>query len=432
MSAENIFTIETILSPEYDGKTVTVRGWVHRHRSSNKMAFTVIRDGTGLIQCTTKRGAVPDEEFEQIVGLKYESSLSMTGILKKDDRAPTGYEIQVNNVNIVHIADDFPITKDQSVTHLLDLRHLWIRSQHLTHSFRVKAKLLEGARDFFREKGYWEMTPPIITGSSCEGGSTLFEMNYFGKPAFLSQSAQLYLETLIFAHQKVYSLTPSFRAEKSRTTRHIAEYWHLEAEAAYEDLDGIIELEDGMICAMLHKAATDVPQDLLALGRDPKELLAIKAPFDRITYTEAVDYINSHGGKIKWGEDLGTHDERILTENRTIPVHVTHYPREAKAFYMKTIDQKTAECNDLLAPEGYGEIIGSSQREEDIDIIIENLLRDGNKIEDYEWYLDLRRYGSVPHSGFGLGIERLMRWVCKFEHIRDTIPYPRVMNRNTP
>ena len=432
MSENKISLIEEILSPDFDGKEVSIRGWVHRHRSSSKIVFTIIRDGTGLIQCTTKKNSIAEDKFNQIVGLKYESSLSMTGILKKDERAPTGYEIQVSDVKVVHIAEDFPISKDQSPAFLLDMRHLWIRSQDLTHTFRIKAKLLEGAREFFKDKGYWEMTPPIITGSSCEGGSTLFEVDYFGKTAFLSQSAQMYLETLIFAHQKVYSLTPSFRAEKSRTSRHVTEYSHLEAEAAYVDLDGIIDLEDGMICAMIHKAANDVPEDLKALGRNPEELLAIQAPFDRITYDEAVEYINAHGGKIEWGSDLGTHDERILTEHRTIPVHVTHYPRDAKAFYMKTLDQRTVECNDLLAPEGFGEIIGSSQREENIDILIENLKRDGSKIEDYEWYLDLRRYGSVPHSGFGLGIERLVRWICKLEHIRDTTPFPRFINRNTP
>lgn len=427
-----ILLIEQIITPAYEDKEVTIRGWVYRHRASKKLVFAVIRDGTGIIQCTVRKDRFSEDQFEELTNLKYESAVSISGIVKKDDRAPNGYEIQVSNYKIIHLAEDFPITKDQSASFLLDMRHLWLRSQKLTHSFRVKAMLLEGAREFFREQGYWEMTPPIITGSSCEGGSTLFELNYFGKPAFLSQSAQLYLETLIFAHQKVYALTPSFRAEKSRTNRHLAEYWHLEGEAAYVDLDGIMKLEDGLVCAMIHKAANEVPKDLKELGRNPQDLLDIQPPFDRMRYDEAVEYINAHGGEISWGADLGTHDERILTEHRTTPVHVTHYPREAKAFYMKTLDQRTVECNDLLAPEGYGELIGSSQREEDIDIIIENLKRDGSNIADYEWYLDLRRYGSVPHSGFGIGIERIMRWVCNLDHIRDTIAFPRVMNRSTP
>ncbi len=424
--------IEDVLSPEFEGKDVSIRGWVHRHRSSKKFVFIVMRDGTGLIQCTAKKAVLGEDRFTELTLLKYESSISISGTVQKDERAPTGYEMQVKDFHIIHVAQDFPITKDQSPSFLLDMRHLWLRSQKLTHSFRIKAMLLEGARKYFREQGYWEMTPPIITGSSCEGGSTLFKLDYFGKPAYLSQSAQLYLETLIFAHQKVYALTPSFRAEKSRTTRHLAEYWHLEGEATFVDLNGIIEFEDGLVCAMIHHAAKEVPKDLVALGRNPEDLLKIQAPFDRMTYDEALEYINSHGGNLQWGADLGTHDERILTEDRTTPVHVTNYPREAKAFYMKTLDQRTAECNDLLAPEGYGEIIGSSQREDVIDHIVENLQRDGSDIADYEWYLDLRRYGSVPHSGFGLGIERIMRWICKLEHIRDTIPYPRVMNRSTP
>ncbi|MCF2139295.1 MAG: asparagine--tRNA ligase [Candidatus Lokiarchaeota archaeon] len=426
------YRIEEILSPKFDGKQVKIRGWVYRQRNSKKIAFIVIRDGTGILQCTAKSSNFDEKKFEEICGIRYESSIIVGGIIKSDDRAPNGYEMQMNEFIIIHQAEPFPISKDQSEAFLLDHRHLWIRSQKLTSSFRVKAALIEGARAYFKEQGYWEMFPPIITGSSCEGGSTLFEIKYFGKPAYLSQSAQLYLETLIFAHKRVYSLTPSFRAEKSRTTRHLAEYWHLEAEAAFVDLDGIIKFEDGLVTAMIHHAAKEVPYDLQQLGRDPKELLEIKAPFERIRYDEAVERIQKKGVEIEWGEDFGTHHERALTEDLSSPIHVTHFPRDIKAFYMKTLDGKYAECNDLLAPEGYGEIIGSSQREDDIDNIIFNLKRDGSKIEDYEWYLDLRRFGSVPHSGFGLGIERLLRWIGKLDHIRDTIAYPRVMNRNTP
>ncbi len=426
------FRIEEILSPEFERKHITIRGWVHRHRNSKKIAFIVIRDGTGTLQCTAKRVNFEENTFNDICNIKYESSINIGGKIKADDRAPNGFELEIDEFQTIHMAETFPITKDQSESFLLDHRHLAIRSQKLTSSFRVKAKIMEGARDYFKEQGYIEMFPPIVTGSSCEGGSTLFELNYFGKPAFLSQSAQLYLETLIFAHQKVYALTPSFRAEKSRTTRHLAEYWHLEGEAAYVDLDGIIKFEDGLVTAMIHKAANEAASELKLLGRNPDDLLKIKGPFDRIRYDEAVDIIQKKEVKIEWGEDFGTHHERALTEDLTAPIQVTHFPRDIKAFYMKTLDGKYAECNDLLAPEGYGELIGSSQREDDIDNIIFNLKRDGSNIEDYNWYLDLRRYGSVPHSGFGLGVERLMRWVCKLEHIRDTIAYPRVMNRNTP
>ncbi|UYP48229.1 Asparagine--tRNA ligase [Candidatus Lokiarchaeum ossiferum] len=424
--------IQEVLSPDFVGKRVKIRGWVYRQRNSKKMAFIVLRDGTETLQCTGKKDQLSEELFNMLCEVKYESSVIIEGNIKEDNRAPNGYEMQIENFTIIQMAETFPIQKDQSDSFLLDYRHLWVRSQKLTHSFRVKAKLLQGAREYFDQQGYVEMTPPIITGSSCEGGSTLFELNYFGKKAFLSQSAQLYLETLIFAHQNVYSLTPSFRAEKSRTNRHLAEYWHLEAEAAFLDLNGIIKFEDGLVCAMIHKVAQDEPKALKALGRDPQDLLNIEGPFDRIHYDEAIDIINKKGVEIPWGEDFGTHHERALTEDLKSPVHVTHFPRKIKAFYMKTLDGKYAEANDLLAPEGYGELIGSSQREEDINVIIDNLKRDGSKIADYEWYLDLRRYGSVQHSGFGMGIERMMRWVCNLDHIRDTIAYPRVMNRNTP
>ncbi|MHA1585503.1 MAG: asparagine--tRNA ligase, partial [Promethearchaeota archaeon] len=411
---------------------IQIRGWIHRQRNSKKVAFLVVRDGTGLLQCIGKKDQLDENTFNNICNVKYESSVIVNGILHQDARAPGGYELTIETFTIIHLAEVFPIQKDQSEAFLLDNRHLWIRSQKLTHSFRVKAALLEGARKYFKEQDYLEMTPPIITGSSCEGGSTLFKLDYFGKPAYLSQSAQLYLETLIFAHQRVYSLTPSFRAEKSRTTRHLAEYWHLEGEAAFVDLNGIMDFEDGLVCAMIHHAAREEPNSLRELGRDPEKLLAIKAPFERITYDEAVKIIKQKGVNIEWGEDFGTHHERALTKDLKAPIHVTHFPRAIKAFYMTTLDGKTVEANDMLAPEGYGEIIGSSQREDNIDRIIENLKRDGSNIADYEWYLDLRRYGSVPHSGFGLGVERILRWVGKIEHIRDTIPYPRVMNRNTP
>lgn len=432
MDIKKYYRIEEVITDDFVGKEVRIRGWVYRQRNSKKIAFIIIRDGTGILQCTAKASDFEAEKYNEICNIRYESSLWVGGKIQPDERAPNGYELKISEYEIIHQAEPFPISKDQSEAFLLDNRHLWVRSQKLTSSFRVKAALLEGARAYFKEQGYWEMFPPIITGSSCEGGSTLFEIKYFGKPAYLSQSAQLYLETLIFAHQKVYSLTPSFRAEKSRTTRHLAEYWHLEGEAAFVDLNGIIELEDGLVSAMIHHAAKEVPRDLKELGRNPEELLKIKPPFDRIRYDEAVERIQKKGVAIEWGEDFGTHHERALTEDLTAPIHVTHFPRDIKAFYMKTLDGKYAECNDLLAPEGYGEIIGSSQREDDIDNIIFNLKRDGSNIEDYEWYLDLRRYGSVPHSGFGLGIERLLRWVGKLDHIRDTIAYPRVMNRNTP
>ncbi|MEK6954164.1 MAG: asparagine--tRNA ligase [Candidatus Micrarchaeota archaeon] len=426
--------IESLQMESMEGKEAHIRGWVYRKRTSGGMCFMVIRDSTDIMQVAVKKDKVSESDFSAAEKALIESAVEIKGTVKKDARAPNGFEMVASEIKVTHSAHAFPIAKDNSPEFLLDIRHLWVRSREITATMKIKGTMLEGVREYFKQEGYYETTPPIIVSGAVEGGSTLFEMNYFGKKAFLSQSAQLYLEALIFSLGKVYSITPSFRAEKSRTLRHLAEYWHVEAEAAHADLADMLSLEEGLISHVCHKAATDRAKELKFLGRDPAEMIKIVPPFERLKYDEAIGILQKKKSEIKWGDDLGTEDERVLTAERTVPIFITHYPKAIKAFYMKEDpdNPKLVKNNDCLAPEGYGEIIGGSQREEDVDKLIARLKEDGADVSAYEWYLDLRRYGSVPHSGFGLGMERLVRWVCKLEHIRDAIPFPRVMNRSHP
>ncbi|MFH0970970.1 MAG: asparagine--tRNA ligase [Candidatus Micrarchaeota archaeon] len=426
--------IESLLEEEMEGKTASIRGWVYRKRNSGGMIFLIVRDATDIIQVAVKKDKVHEKDFAAADKALIESAVEVEGTVRKDARAINGFEMQATGFHVSHSAQAFPIAKDNSPEFLLDIRHLWVRSREITATMKVKATLLEGVREYFKQEGYCETTPPIIVSGAVEGGSTLFEMNYFGKKAYLSQSAQLYLEALIFSLGKVYAITPSFRAEKSRTLRHLAEYWHVEAEAAHVDLEGMLKIEEGLISHMCQKAAKERAKELKFLGRDPAEMKKIEAPFDRLRYDEAIGIIQKKNPAIKWGDDLGTEDERILTMDRKLPVFVTHYPKAIKAFYMKEDpeDPKVVMCNDCLAPEGFGEVIGGSQREDDVEKLIARLKEENADLSAYEWYLDLRRYGSVPHSGFGLGMERIVRWICKLEHIRDTIPFPRVMNRSYP
>ena len=426
--------VEKLLDEKMEGKTVKIRGWVYRKRTAGGMNFLIIRDATDVIQVAVKKDKVSEKDFASADKALIESAVEVEGIVKKDARAINGFEMQAIAFHVIHSANAFPVAKDNSPEFLLDIRHLWVRSREISAIMKVKSTMLEAVREHFKQEGYFETTPPIIVSGAVEGGSTLFEMNYFGKKAYLSQSAQLYLEALIFSLEKVYSVTPSFRAEKSRTLRHLAEYWHVEAEAAYAELEDMLILEEGLISNMCQRAATDRAKELKFLGRDPNEIKKIEPPFDRIRYDEAVELVQVKNPAFKWGDDLGTEDERILTQERTLPVFVTHYPKHIKAFYMKEDPKnpKVVRNNDCLAPEGYGEIVGGSQREENVDKLIDRLKEEGADIAAYEWYLDLRRYGSVPHSGFGLGLERIVRWVCKLEHIRDTTPFPRVMNRSYP
>jgi len=413
---------------------VKLRGWVYRERKSNALAFIVLRDGTDILQCVVKKDSVPQQVWDDSEKLLVESAIELEGTIKEDKRAPTGYEVQVEELKITHLAERFPITKDQSTEFLLDKRHLWVRSRNLTAVWKVKAEILRACRDFFRSKDYLEMTPPILTGSSCEGGSTLFHVDYFGEDVFLSQSAQLYLEAMIFSYPKVYALTPSFRAEPSKTTKHLTEYWHLEGEEAWMNFDQLLDFLEGLISHVCQHVAQHCKDDLAILGRDPAVLEKIKPPFPRITYDEALKILEKDGVEIKWGKDLRTVEENALMKHYDKPLIVTRYPKQVKAFYMKDDpdDDRVVLCCDILAPEGYGELVGSSERETDVQILIDKLKAQGEKIEHYDWYLDLRRFGSVQHSGFGLGIERFVTWICKLETIRDSIPFPRTIKRATP
>lgn len=426
--------ISEVLHGDMVGDEVLIKGWVYRERTKGKIRFVVVRDSTGIIQVTAVKGELPEKDFRSSLEAKIESSVEVVGIVTEDKRAPGGYEIQCRKFNIIGKSEIFPITKDQSEEFLLDNRHLWIRSRKLTQVMKVKHTLLFAAREWFYENGFYEVTPPIITSNACEGGSTLFELDYFDMTAYLSQSAQLYLEAISYSLEYVYGLTPSFRAEKSRTKRHLAEYWHLEGEEMWTDNNENMRIQEELVTYILHKVAKERKEELEFLGRNAEDLLQIEPPFKRIYYKDAIKILQDKGSDIAWGDDLGTNDERLLVEGEVSPVFVVDYAKEAKAFYMKENpdDHRTYLCADLLAPEGYGEIIGGSERETDVNKLIERLKSSGVPLEPYQWYLDLRRYGTVQHSGFGLGIERVVRWICKLDHIRDAIPFPRVINRVYP
>ena len=413
---------------------VQVRGWVYRTRSSGKIVFAVLRDSTGIVQVTIKKGNLPDPEFEQAVGATIESSVEVRGTVHKDDRAPGGHELRAKGFHLIGPAPPFPITEYQSEELLLDNRHLWIRSREQTAVMKVKASLLMGARNWLDENGFFEVTPPIFTQNACEGGVTLFKLKYFDREAYLSQSAQMYLEAIMFSLERVYALTPSFRAEKSRTTRHLTEFWHLELEEAWVDNIGNMRIQEELVSAMVQEVVRDRKEEIALLGRDIEQLKAIVPPFKRVTYSHMIERLHGKGIDIAWGCDLGAAEERAVTQEETIPTFVTNFPIGCKAFYMKQDpeDPRTVKCADLLAPEGYGEIIGGSERETDIDIIMARLAEQQVPVDAYQWYLDLRRYGSVPHSGFGLGVERVLRWLCKLEHIRDAVPFPRTVARAYP
>ena len=411
-----------------EGESVEIKGWVYRERELGEKKFVVVRDRDGIIQCVLEGPLA-----EKAKDLKIESSVRIKGTVHEDSRAPGGKEIHATEFELIGSAERFPITKDQSVEFLLDVRHLWLRSRKLTEMMKIKDAMFRGAFDYFEKIGWTFVTPPIIVGAPCEGGSTLFQLDYFGKPAYLSQSAQLYLESAIYSLEQVFSLTPSFRAEKSRTRRHLAEYWHLEGEAAWIGLKELMDVEESLVVAMVDKVLDEAQDSLKQVGRDPKQLESI-SPFERITYTEAVELLQSKGVDVEWGDDLGTEQERVLTMQFDRPLFVTHYPKEIKAFYMKPDpkDPRVVLATDLLAPEGYGEIIGGSVRDTDVKSMRERLIAAGDDPESLEWYFELRKFGDVPHAGFGLGMERVLRWISGVDHIRDTIMYPRVINRVYP
>ncbi|MEM2699557.1 MAG: asparagine--tRNA ligase [Candidatus Bathyarchaeia archaeon] len=430
--------ISQILSGKYVGEEVTVRGWLHNRRSSGGIHFLMVRDGTGVIQCTMKKDRVSAETFEVAKKITMESTIELTGVVREDNRAPGGYEIQTSDLRVIYRAEEgFPIAKKyHGPDFLLDNRHLWIRSQKMQRILRIRARFLKAAREWLDQNGFTEFHAPTLITAACEGGATLFSVKYFDREAYLTQSWQLYAEAAIASLGKIYTIAPSFRAEKSRTRRHLTEFWHLEVEVPWCDLEGIMRIEEEMLTYILHRLVEDpiAARDLGALGRPPKDLLRIEPPFPRITYDEVVKILNDDGIRFEWGNDLGWVEEKHLTLKFDKPFFVTHYPRSAKAFYHKP-DPKRPEVTlsaDLLAPEGYGEITGGGQRIEDLNELLERIKENNLNPEDYKWYIDLRRYGTVPHSGFGLGVERTIAWICKLSHIRDAIAFPRLINRVYP
>jgi len=436
MSRTSWTKIEEMLCGKKTGKTIHLRGWIYRTRSSGNIVFTVIRDATGTIQVTVKKGNLPDNEFENAKKALIESSVELTGVVKEDKRAPGGYEIQVTNLNVVHFADPFPIVKDQSPEFLLDQRHLWIRSQKLASILKVRSTVVGAIHKFFRDNGYYEFDAPVLQPNQCEGGSTLFEVKYYDNKTYLSQSWQLYAEAAIFSLEKIYNMGPTFRAEQSKTSRHLSEFWMAEMEAAWMDLNEVTEVAKDEVKFIIREVLKQNKRELEVLGQDVKKLQHIAdSKFLTITYTEAIDILNKKEQmNVKWGKDLRTLEENKLMNHFDAPVVVTHYPLEIMAFYKPPDPEnpKTALCFDMIAPDGYGEIVGGSQRSIDVEHMKKRLKESGEDVKNYEWYFDLRRYGSVPHSGYGLGVERLVSWICGIDNIKDAIPFPRTVLRFRP
>ncbi len=432
---ETFMKARNVMSKDYVGKTVWLRGWVHRKRNLGSKIFIVLRDSSGIIQCLVSKDRVDEETWSEAEKITRESSFIVKGVIREDRRAPGGYELLVEKLRIVGLSDVFPIRGGEGVDYLLDNRHLWIRSTKLTSVMKIKHSVLKAAREYLESNGWWEVTPPILTSSAVEGGATLFEVKYFDRKAYLSQSAQLYLEALIFSLEKVWSLTPSFRAEKSRTRRHLAEYWHLELEAAWYNMYDMMKVAEELVAYIIERVLRERKLELETLKRDTKILEeSIHTPYPRITYDKAIEILKNKGMKIEWGDDLGADEERTLTMEFNKPFFVTHFPKQIKAFYMK-LDPTRPDVVlgfDMLAPEGYGEIIGGSEREDDYEKLLKRIIEFGLNPDDYKWYLDLRKYGTVPHSGFGLGVERLVMWIAGLDHIRDATPFPRFRERIYP
>ena len=421
---------------KYIGEEVTLQGWLYNKRSSGKIRFLLLRDGTGIVQCVLAKGVAPDESYAKCDELTQESSFAVTGKVRKDDRAPGGFEIEATNVKIYQIAKEYPITpKEHGVEFLADRRHLWLRSSRQHAILRVRHRIIKAIRDFFDGRGFTLVDSPILTPNAAEGTSTLFETEYFdlGK-AYLTQSGQLYAEAGAMALGKVYCFGPTFRAEKSKTRRHLSEFWMVEPEVAFFDLNDDMELAEEFLEYVVQTVLKECVEELKVLERNTKLLENVRKPLPRISYDEAVEILKKKGITFAWGNDFGGTDETVISEQFDRPVMVHRYPAKIKAFYMKR-DPKNPELAlalDVLAPEGYGEIIGGSQREDDLEMLQTRIKEHNLPQEAFEWYLDLRRYGNVPHSGFGLGLERTVGWICGLDHVRETIPFPRMIYRFTP
>ena len=444
-SATPTAPIATIASlSAHEGQTITLRGWLYNLRASGKLLFPIFRDGTGTIQGIVPKAAVPEEVFNTLKDLTLESSVIVTGKVRADSRAPSGYELDVENVEVlqrVSAETPFPITlKEHGVDFLMEHRHLWLRTPRQSAILRVRATIMRAAAEYFDTNGFIRTDPPILTPAACEGTSTLFELDYFGDPAFLTQSGQLYIEATALALGKVYSFGPTFRAEKSKTRRHLTEFWMIEPEVAFLELDGLMNLAEGFITHIVTRVLESHRADLKVIGKDIAKLEAVVGAFPRLSYDEAHAMLDEayKAGKIeaphKYGDDFGSPDETYISSQFDKPVMIHRYPAAFKAFYMQPdpLDPTKALCVDVLAPEGYGEIIGGSQRVDSYDLLKSRIEEHGLPLAAFQWYLDLRKYGSVPHAGFGMGIERAVAWICGLDHVRETIPFARTLNRIYP
>jgi len=420
---------------QYEGKKVTIKGWLYNKRSSGKIRFILVRDGTGIIQSVISKGEIDDEIFEVADKITQESSVILTGTVRKDKRAPGGYEIIAKELQIVQQVPDYPISpKEHSIEFLLPLRHLWLRSKKQNAIMRIRHEVIKACRDFYDNQGFICADCPILTPAACEGTTTLFEVDYYNQAAYLSQSGQLYNEATAAALGKVYCFGPTFRAEKSKTRRHLTEFWMLEPEVAYIELDGLMDLAEDMIIYLVKHILEKRKEELKTLERDIAKLEKIKKPFPRITYKEAVDIIKKKDKNFKYGDDFGAPHETIISESFDKPVFVHRFPATVKAFYMKRDpkDESLSLSVDMIGPEGIGELIGGGQREDDYETIVQRIKEHKLPEEAFRWFLDLRKFGTFPHGGFGLGLERTVAWICGIKHLRETIPFPRMLDRVYP
>lgn len=423
---------------QYEGQTVCLKGWLYNKRSSGKLHFLQVRDGTEVIQCVMFKGDFSEEDFKRADTLPQESSIEVTGLVKKDERSPIGYEIGVTGLKILQEAQEYPITpKEHGTAFLMDHRHLWLRSSRQHAIMRIRAQIIKAIRDYFDGQGFTLIDAPIFTPNACEGTSTLFETEYFDETAYLTQSGQLYMEAAAAAFGKVYCFGPTFRAEKSKTRRHLTEFWMVEPEIAFCDLEEDMNIAEDFVVFIVQSVLENCRADLVKLERDITKLENIQKPFPRITYDEAIAILHEKGTeeqRIPWGEDFGGDEETVISNQFDRPVFIHRYPAECKAFYMKADpdNPKYALNVDMIAPEGYGEVIGGGQREDNLDVLLGKIKAHNLPLEAFDWYLDLRKYGSFPHSGFGLGVERTVAWICGLHHVRETIPFPRLMGRLRP
>ncbi|MCK5414456.1 MAG: asparagine--tRNA ligase [Thermoplasmata archaeon] len=425
--------VARVLEGTFDDQEVSVRGWVYRTRSSGSLAFVTVRDSTGVIQTVASRKDMGSEQFDILKKALVESSVEITGRVNPDERAPGGRELHVTSATVVHAAEDFPIYKDKSEEYLLDVRHLWLRSREMTATLKLRSTVISALRDFYLEAGYYESQGPMFVGGQVEGGSTLFEVPYFDQKVFLTQSSQLYLEALIFGLEKVFTLAPSFRAEKSRTRRHVTEYWHFEIETAWVGNEGMMDIEEDTIRYVVDRAIEDRSPELEVLGREIDALRAVAEPFPRMRYDEAVETMQANGAKVEWGDDFGYEEEKALTKDTDVPIFIHHFPKELKAFYHRPDPAEVDRVlnHDLIAPV-VGEIIGGGERIWELDVLLNRIDEEGLDREAYQWYIDLRRFGSVPHSGYGMGVDRVVMWVGGISHIKWALPFPRDRRRIYP